>query len=269
MCNTSKVTSNHAIVEQAQIFDTTSAGEVLIAIAFHATKPKEKGEGWRSYPSRATIAKLTGMVERTVLTCTDRLVEAGLIKIIKSGKKGVANIYELNLNLIFNPTKEVFRILTGRAPSNATTELVKRSAEQSKINISKFLEKIGIKKKTCPQPTQNPIRENGSSSTITSDPTDPTNNKDFKDLKREQRASAIPSLEKPVSEKQNMPSKRAVEMILACSKSCIQKISSEFKAMLNLNAPDSEIEPLRNELLRHQQTIENHRIYAECYGIAL
>lgn len=269
MSNASKVTSNHAIVEQAQIFDTTTAGEVLIAIAFHAAKPTTKGEGWRSYPSRATIAKLTGLVERTVLTCTDRLVEAGLIKIIKSGKKGVANIYELNLNLIFNPTKEVFRILTGRTPSNATKELVKRSTEQSKINVTKFLERLGIKKKTYPQPTQNPIRENGASSTITSDPTDPTNNRDLKAFKREQRASAIPSLEKPVSEKQNMPSKRAVEMIIACSKSCIQKISSDFKAMLNLNAPDSELTSLRNELLRHQQTIENHRVYAECYGIAV
>lgn len=264
MCNTSKTNHSHKIVLQAQTFSFCAAGQVLLAIAFHAKKPEHDGEGWRCYPSRATLAKLTGMVERSVLTQTDRLLESGLIKIIKQGKKGIANLYELNLELLFNPTADVFFALTNKTATEESQTIVKMSEERSEKGLTKFLKKIGINKKTYPQPTQKPIQNETGYTVKTSDQNDPTNNTRLKDLKREQRAdSAIPSPE------QNIPSKRTVEFLWECGKSAIKTIPSKIAALIAKKAPQNEIERLQSELKRQQDILEKHAPLAEYYGLSL
>lgn len=266
MSNSNKITHNHKIVLQAQTFDFCTAGQVLIAIASHAAPPANKSEGWRCYPSRATIAKLIGVAERTVLTHTDRLIEAGLLKIIKQGKKGIANLYELNLKLIFNPTAAVFRTLTQSYPSPESQDVVKQSEEKSKAATKKWFDLNNFKKKdktTYPQPTQKPIQSETGYTVKTSDQNDPTNNSRFKDLKENNAQSAIPS------SKIHFPSKRQIEMIVIGIKSGLKKANEAIQKLMSQNAPDLEINSIHAEMVQYKQQLEHYMPAAKTYGIEI
>jgi len=265
MSNTTKVNHSHKIVLQAQSFSFCKAGQVLLAIAYHAKKPEKSGEGWRCFPSRQKIAELTGMVERTVFTQTERLIKAGLIKIIKNGKKGIANVYELNLDLLFNPTAHVFFTLTNKEETSESQAIVRMSKERSENGLKKHLAKIGIIKnnqKTYPQPTQNPIQPKTGYTGTTSDQNDPSNSTRLKDLKENNAQGATPSPFMNFS-------KRAIEMIAESIKCQLSKANDTINRLSTGSGTESELTQAFNDLNRINADIERYTPVAQHYGIAI
>ena len=83
-----------AIVESGVVRELTEADvKVLLAIAYHW-----RSSEWEAHPSKETIARLTGLAERSVLRALNRLEDAGVLEIQRGGGQRVSNVYRPSAN---------------------------------------------------------------------------------------------------------------------------------------------------------------------------
>lgn len=127
---------------------SSGAKFVLLVMANFASD-----QGENVYPSHETIARLTSMTRRTVVSTVKQLVDDGYVKL--DGKKGNRqNIYSLNLDKIMDSGAQVRKIFT---PEGARCETVSQNPlsikELKDLNDLKDL-KDSSSEKISPQATQ-------------------------------------------------------------------------------------------------------------------
>lgn len=253
-----KFTHHHTLVRKASFYSFCTAGQVLIAITNYARETFKGSGKWACFPSYAKLSEDTGVVERTVQTHVKRLISIGLITITKQ-LNGRVNVYEMNIDKIFNPTPETLTQLNNASP----TSRVKAIVDAAFKSLDEWKEKKGFQKKekSYPQPKQFKIADGDGYTVKTSDLKDPANSVLKKDLleKEQHAASAIPSL------KDIFPSKRQIEMRIQGAKYCIQNLCKQ----ITCNHDHSDISRLQAELDKQRQIIAQHTHHAEYYGLAL
>lgn len=252
-------THHHTLVRKASFYSFCTAGQILIAISNYARETFKGSGKWSCFPSYATIAEDTGIVERTVQTHVKRLISIGMITITKQ-LNGRVNVYEMNIDKIFNPTGEILSLLTKASPAGRVASIVSEAFK----SLDDWKEKKGFgkkKEKSYQQPKQIQIADGDGYTGKTSDLKDPTNSVLKKDLLEEEQraASAIPSL------KDIFPSKRQIEMLVQGAKFCIQNLCKQITS----NTNQSDINRLHAELDKQRQIIAKHAPHAEYYGLAL
>lgn len=254
---------HHTLVRKASFYSFCTAGQVLIAISSYARETFKGSGKWACFPSYAKLSEDTGIVERTVQTHVKRLIDIGMISISKQ-LNGRVNVYEMNIDKIFNPTGEILSLLTKATPAGRVASIISEAVN----SLNEWKEKKGFgkkKEKSYPQPKQFKIADNDGYTGKTSDLKDPTNSVSKKDLlEEEQRAdSAIPSPEKI------MPSKRMVEMDIFSLKSTIKGVLNKITDLLSSKASHTEVEKLKAELEYQQGLLAKKAPYAKYYGLSL
>lgn len=254
------------LVLSAQQFDFCITGRVLLAMATFASK--QEGE-WVCWPSKATLARLTGVSARTIQTSLQRLADLKLIS--TRSRLARSNVYTFNAAVIVRPAHETLLAL-GNACAMTDELTAKVSAARARFEEVKA--RFQGRSIASPLPEQALI-----SPTSTGGDQGDLPNKGLKDQssredqQRERQAPAPLSQKTALQKKGQSPSltstskptaytgnrsPRMIQMAMQCAQHKIRELTERLTSLLNEKAPQGAIEGVRVELTHWHEKMAEH-----------
>lgn len=108
--NIFSISHSDKLVEAAKVFDFSTSGRTLVALATFA---RPSGNNWVSQVSKAKLAELVDVSERTIQSALSLLESSGLITITR--RLARTNLVTFNIQTILRPTALVMQKLAGYA----------------------------------------------------------------------------------------------------------------------------------------------------------